>query len=104
MQILVTKDPFMVITARVIWLQSPLCLNKLKLLCSVKSHMAVGYIQSGDVAPLIDFGWVAPAGQMYSTVNDLNTVSACIHNYHNRYITSHVFRAIHVLVVSFIFS
>ena len=41
--------------------------------------MAVGYIQSGDVAPLIDFGWEAPAGQMYSTVNDLNTVSACMH-------------------------
>ena len=44
----------------------------------MKSRMAVGYLQSGAVAPLIDFGWVGPAGQMYSTMNDLNTVSMTI--------------------------
>ena len=37
--------------------------------------MAVGYLPTGDVAPLIDLGWIGPAGQMYSTTNDLNIVS-----------------------------
>ena len=36
--------------------------------------MAVGYMLDGSVAPLTDFGWSAPAGQMYSTINDLNKV------------------------------
>lgn len=37
--------------------------------------MAVGYEPNGQVAPLIDLGYVAPAGQMYSTINDLNKVT-----------------------------
>ena len=37
--------------------------------------MAVGYDADGSVAPLYDLGWAAPAGQMYSTVNDLMKVS-----------------------------
>ena len=40
----------------------------------MKSKMAVGYGPDGSIAPLIDIGWEAPAGQMYSTVNDLNKV------------------------------
>jgi len=37
--------------------------------------MAVGYNNDGSVAPLYDLGWAGPAGQMYSTVNDLMKVS-----------------------------
>ncbi|ELR13741.1 betalactamase [Acanthamoeba castellanii str. Neff] len=38
----------------------------------VKSKMAVGYFDGTDQpAPLYDLGWEAPAGQMYSTVEDL---------------------------------
>ena len=33
--------------------------------------MAVGYDADGNKASLIDFGWDAPSGQMYSTINDL---------------------------------
>ena len=33
--------------------------------------MAIGYDSDGKIAPLIDFGWDAPSGQMYSTINDL---------------------------------
>lgn len=36
--------------------------------------MAVGYELDGSVAPLYDLGWEGPAGQMYSTINDLNKV------------------------------
>ena len=36
--------------------------------------MAVGYEPDGSVAPLYDLGWEGPAGQMYSTINDLNKV------------------------------
>ena len=36
--------------------------------------MAVGYMFDGSVAPLTDYGWEAPAGQMYSSLNDLNKV------------------------------
>ena len=42
---------------------------------SVISKMAVGYEPDGSVAPLYDLGWVGPAGQMFSTTTDLNTVS-----------------------------
>ncbi|XP_062513300.1 putative beta-lactamase-like 1 [Corticium candelabrum] len=38
---------------------------------SVIDEMAVGYDLNGSVAPLTDLGWLGPAGQMYSTVNDL---------------------------------
>ena len=41
---------------------------------SVKSKMAVGYELDGSVAPLYDLGWESPAGQMFSTTADLNTV------------------------------
>ena len=33
--------------------------------------MATGYLGEGGVVPLINLGWNSPAGQMYSTVNDL---------------------------------
>ena len=39
--------------------------------CSVILKMATGYMGGGMVAPLINLGWNSPAGQMYSTVNDL---------------------------------
>ena len=44
--------------------------------------MATGYNTDGSEAPLYDLGWAAPAGQMYSTVNDLMKVtcfSLCDH-------------------------
>ncbi|XP_065903470.1 putative beta-lactamase-like 1 [Dysidea avara] len=41
----------------------------------VVSKMATGYIGGGEKAPLIDLGWYAPTGQMYSTVNDLLKLS-----------------------------
>ena len=40
--------------------------------------MAVGYEPDGSVAPLYDLGWEAPAGQMYSTTNDLTKVYMCM--------------------------
>ena len=43
-------------------------------LCSVILKMATGYI-NGGVAPLLNLGWNSPAGQMYSTVNDLFKVN-----------------------------
>ena len=36
--------------------------------------MAVGYAPDGSVAPLYDLGWEGPAGQMFSTTDDLNKV------------------------------
>ena len=41
---------------------------------TVKSRMAVGYEPDGTVAPLYDLGWEAPAGQMFSTTDDLDKV------------------------------
>lgn len=41
---------------------------------SVQSRMAVGYAPDGSVAPLYDLGWEGPAGQMFSTTDDLNKV------------------------------
>ncbi|XP_065903484.1 putative beta-lactamase-like 1 isoform X2 [Dysidea avara] len=38
---------------------------------SVKSRMATGYNTDGSEDPLLNLGWAAPAGQMYSTINDL---------------------------------
>ena len=43
----------------------------------VKSRMATGYDSKGNKALTYDLGWVAPAGQMYSTVNDLMKVMMC---------------------------
>ncbi|CAI8001938.1 Putative beta-lactamase-like 1 [Geodia barretti] len=43
---------------------------------NVKSKMAVGYEPDGSVAPLYDLGWESPAGQMFSTTADLNTLAA----------------------------
>ena len=37
--------------------------------------MAVGYNADGTPAVLADLGWVSPAGQMYSSTRDLDTVS-----------------------------
>ena len=45
---------------------------------SVMSKMATGYEPDGSLAPLYDLGWVGPAGQMFSTTADLNTVRTLI--------------------------
>ena len=42
---------------------------------SVQEMMAVGYNVDGTQAVLTDLGWVSPAGQMYSSTRDLDTVS-----------------------------
>jgi hypothetical protein len=42
---------------------------------SVMKRMAVGYAPNGSVAPPQDLGWLSPAGQMYSTVDDLAKVT-----------------------------
>jgi len=47
---------------------------------SVKARMATGYNTDGSEAPLYDLGWAAPAGQMYSTVNDLLKVTFLVYN------------------------
>ena len=39
--------------------------------------MATGYNVDGSAAPLIDLGWVSPAGQMFSSARDLDIV--CLH-------------------------
>ena len=36
--------------------------------------MATGYDAQGNEAFMYDLGWAAPAGQMYSTLNDLMKV------------------------------
>lgn len=41
----------------------------------VMKRMAVGYAPNGSVAPPQDLGWLSPAGQMYSTVDDLAKLS-----------------------------
>ena len=41
---------------------------------SVKSRMATGYNPDGSEDAVFNLGWAAPAGQMYSTVNDLMKV------------------------------
>ena len=43
-------------------------------LSSVLEKMAVGYWMAGEEAPLVELGWMAPTGQMYSTTADLNRV------------------------------
>ena len=42
---------------------------------SVKLRMVTGYNVDGSETPLVDLGWVAPAGQMYANIKDLNKVS-----------------------------
>ena len=36
--------------------------------------MATGYDGQGNEVPALNLGWSAPAGQMYSTINDLMKV------------------------------
>ena len=38
----------------------------------------MGYINGGIKAPLVNLGWDAPAGQMYSTVDDLLKVATYV--------------------------
>ena len=45
---------------------------------SVKSRMATGYDGQGNEESAFDLGWVGPAGQMYSTLNDLMKVCTCM--------------------------
>ena len=47
----------------------------------VKSRMATGYDGQGNEAFMYDLGWAAPAGQMYSTLNDLMKVHMYICSY-----------------------
>ena len=47
------------------------------MLYSIKEKMATGYNDGKEVAHS-DLGWAAPAGQMYSTVNDLMKVKTLI--------------------------
>ena len=42
---------------------------------SIQEMMAVGYNVDGTRAVLTDLGWESPAGQMYSSTRDLDTVS-----------------------------
>ena len=37
--------------------------------------MATGYSVDGSAAPLLDLGWISPAGQMFSSTRDLDIVS-----------------------------
>ena len=45
------------------------CVNR------IQQQMATGYNVDGSVAPLLDFGWSSPTGQMFSSARDLDTVS-----------------------------
>ena len=47
-----------------------------RIYCSIKEKMATGY-KNGKEVTHSDLGWAAPAGQMYSTVNDLMKVNSC---------------------------
>lgn len=42
--------------------------------CSVLERLATGYATDGSPEPVYDVGWWGPAGQMYSTLQDLNKV------------------------------
>jgi CubicO group peptidase (beta-lactamase class C family) len=44
----------------------------------VAQQIAVGYYADGSAAPLVDIGWSAPAGQMYSSVRDLLTLATTL--------------------------
>ena len=37
--------------------------------------MATGYNADGSAALLFDFGWISPAGQVFSSARDLDIVS-----------------------------
>lgn len=43
-------------------------------LYSVLQQLATGYMSDGSPEPVYDVGWWGPAGQMYSTLQDLNKV------------------------------
>lgn len=43
-----------------------------------EEQMAVGYMPDGTKAPLVDLGWVSPAGQMYSSVADMQSLMASL--------------------------
>ena len=46
-----------------------------------QGNLAVGYDTDGSAAPLQDFGWLSPAGQMYSSVADLGKLLSAIFTY-----------------------
>ena len=46
----------------------------------VISQLATGYDVNGSPVPLYDLGWVGPAGQMYSTTDDLNILAEWLFN------------------------
>ena len=56
-------------------------LHILMFIFSVKSRMATGYDVQGNEESAYDLGWAGPAGQMYSTLNDL--VKVCTYIYGN---------------------
>ena len=62
--------------------------------------MATGYISGGIKAPLVNLGWDAPAGQMYSTIIDLLKVQYVIYIRHcvdYLHYSSQVFLIQHIL-------
>ena len=42
-----------------------------KITDEVKKNMAFPYLSKGKIMPFMEIGWLAPAGQMYSTIDDL---------------------------------
>ena len=64
-----------VINWLVFYVHSYVCILYISIfIFSVKSRMATGYDAQGNEAFMYDLGWAAPAGQMYSTLNDLMKV------------------------------
>ena len=53
---------------------------------SVKSRMATGYDVQGNEESAFDLGWAGPAGQMYSTLNDLMKVRTYIYGNNCNYV------------------
>ena len=45
------------------------------LLNRIQRQMATGYNIDGSAAPLLDLGWISPAGQMFSSAKDLDIVN-----------------------------
>lgn len=53
----------------------------------VEHKMAVGYNADGSVADLVNIGWSAPAGQMYSSVRDLLNLTNTLSSFQDGFLT-----------------
>lgn len=53
----------------------------------VAHKMAVGYNADGTVADLVNIGWSAPAGQMYSSVRDLLNLTNTLSSYQDGFLS-----------------